>query len=125
MPQLDRLVTLAYERPGRFERGRYVSGGVVTLRLWAALLTGVIERTVNAEGARLDGAATWRIRYRTDVAGADPTLGDGIIVTGPDGRRWRVTTAGESSGRRFQRVDQLDMPRRRRWLDLQAVEVSA
>ena len=121
---LDRRVTFHVTTEGtRDETGNDTPGPVVDVPAWATLLTAVLERNPSDHGIELDGAATWRVRWRRDLATHNLTLG--LTMTDDGGTTWRVTTRAESGGGAFQRLDTAGPIRRRRWLDFQVTEVSA
>ena len=108
---LDRRITIKVTTPGmRNEFGEFVPGQTLMLPVWVTRLDS--RDTFSFDGgsglAEVARRRVYRVRWRSDIAGADPT---NVTVTPDDGGdSIQTESIAEFSGR--------DGDIRRRWLDV-------
>ena len=93
---LDRIVTVTIHQPGQYVRGVYEQGPGTAHRVWAdRQSTGSTDEELEG-GTRIRATASWRIRYRKDIA--DTEIINLSLVA--DGYNWNIEEVSESDERR-------------------------
>ena len=100
---LDRLITIAIERPGsRNDYGEFVPGTPHTRRAWATRKDVDLEKTIAEGGTRTEGRRNWRVRWYAELAQALP---DAVTVSDEHAREWAVVGLVEVENQRRRFID--------------------